>query len=42
LLYVIHRPTAVAGGRRKPLEFKREFRSPGTSQEPAGTPEIEG
>src|SRR5262249_14699811 len=29
---------AVAGGRHKPLEFKREFRCPGTSQELAGTP----
>jgi hypothetical protein len=36
--YVIHRLNAVADWQRKQLEFKREFRLPGTSQEPRGNP----
>src|SRR6185437_12075837 len=41
-LYFIHRPDAVAEGRRKPLESKREFRSLETSRMPAETPRNRG
>jgi len=36
--YVTHSRNAVAEGRRKLLEFKMEFRLPGTSRKPAETP----